>query len=785
VRKKLLLIGFLFHASIGSLLAQTQDTSGLFRMIEQSYELHSSNPAASDSLARLALDISKKAKYDRGIMRSYQRLGSFFQLQAQFDSAVYYLTKSLKIAERIHSDIHISQLSIGLGNIQIRQDNFNQALKLLQKALIHSNLANHIESRADAHYSLGSLFLELALTDSTYLDSAIYHAEQSIEQFSLIHSRAMLAECGNLMAKIYSHKNDYAKVKAHVQGSLSELLAIHREISYAASYLNLGVAHWNLDEYDSAILNVHKSIYWSNKFSLKEKKYLAFLNLSDIFRDLGKLDSTIAYMDSANYLKEEIFNSEKTRNISEITEKYKIDLLNEKHQAEQAQSKLKQRNLFILTIFLGVGLLTLIIGLIDIFRSRRKIRREKQRSDELLLNILPEKIAEELKEHGFAKPRYYKEVSILFADIENFTTLAEKLDAKEIIDMLDEYFSLFDEESGKEGIEKIKTIGDAYLAVCGLPDSHPDHARKMVQASLNIQARIKALNEQKLSEGKQVFNFRMGINSGPVVAGIVGNKKFQYDIWGDAVNTAARMEQSSAPGHINISSNTYKKVVSHYKCVHRGKIPAKNKGEIDMYFVYSNNSLYVTEKNYKRFIEDISAFIQEKLDKKLFYHGFHHTMYVLKVAEEIGNYEKISEHDMLLLKTAVLLHDSGFSRVYNGHEEEGCNIAEELLPDYGYTESDIERIKGMILATKIPQTPHNLLEEIIADADLEYLGTDQFTTISSTLFNEWQAFDMIRTEEQWMNAQINFISKHHYFTSYCKKFRTDKKLENLNNLIDS
>ena len=216
-----------------------------------------------------------------------------------------------------------------------------------------------------------------------------------------------------------------------------------------------------------------------------------------------------------------------------------------------------------------------------------------------------------------------------------------------------------------------------------------------------------------------------------------------------------------------------------FTCIYRGKIHAKNKGEIDMYFVYSNNTKNLAEKRYDKFERDLSNMLVENLDERLHYHGYHHTLYVLKVAEEIGLYEKISEDDMVLLKTAVLLHDSGFINTYKDHEEEGCRIAQEWLPKYGYRQDEIDRIKGMIMATKIPQTPHNLLEYIIADADLEYLGTDTFEATSETLYQEWTAFDMISGHDAWMKAQRGFISKHSYFTEYCKKFRTEKKLENL------
>ncbi len=214
------------------------------------------------------------------------------------------------------------------------------------------------------------------------------------------------------------------------------------------------------------------------------------------------------------------------------------------------------------------------------FRSYRQLSKEKKRSDELLLNILPSEVADELKEKGGAQARQYDEVSVLFTDFVQFTTVAEQLTPQELVKELHECFTAFDSIIVRLGLEKIKTIGDAYLAVCGLPSSDPRHAQNTVQAGIEIRDFI----EERREKGR-VFDIRVGINSGPVVAGIVGVKKFAYDIWGDTVNTAARMEQHGEAGKINISQATYELVKDEFACVQRGRIAAKNKGEMDMYFV--------------------------------------------------------------------------------------------------------------------------------------------------------------------------------------------------------
>jgi ligand-binding sensor domain-containing protein/class 3 adenylate cyclase len=213
------------------------------------------------------------------------------------------------------------------------------------------------------------------------------------------------------------------------------------------------------------------------------------------------------------------------------------------------------------------------------------IQKEKEKSDELLLNILPSEVAEELKEKGYTTAKAFDEVTVLFSDIKGFTNVAEKMSAQELVKEIDTYFSTFDNIIQKYGLEKIKTIGDAYIAAGGLPEKNSATAQNVVEAAIAMQKEVEKLKQERISSNKPYFELRIGIHTGPVVAGVVGIKKFQYDIWGDTVNLAARMEQSGIPGKINISQHTYEVVKEQFTCVHRGKIEAKNKGEIDMYFV--------------------------------------------------------------------------------------------------------------------------------------------------------------------------------------------------------
>jgi class 3 adenylate cyclase/FixJ family two-component response regulator len=222
---------------------------------------------------------------------------------------------------------------------------------------------------------------------------------------------------------------------------------------------------------------------------------------------------------------------------------------------------------------------------IEIEKKSILLEAEKLKSEKLLLNILPEEIAEELKRFGRSYARKHDEVSVLFADVKGFTAITENMAPDELINQLDESFRGFDHIIGKYGMEKIKTIGDCYMCASGLPTEEPDNAKIAVQAALDMQEFMQGFNSAKKIQNLPSFEIRIGIHTGPVVAGVVGIKKFVYDIWGDTVNVASQMEHCSLPGKINISGQTFSLVKDYFDCESRGKIATKSKEEIDMYFV--------------------------------------------------------------------------------------------------------------------------------------------------------------------------------------------------------
>ncbi|MCD4732302.1 MAG: hypothetical protein K8R74_16980, partial [Bacteroidales bacterium] len=291
-----------------------------------------------------------------------------------------------------------------------------------------------------------------------------------------------------------------------------------------------------------------------------------------------------------------------TQKLVQKEQESQIELLDKENQLNELNlKKVQARNKFLI----GIAILAIIIIYIvyrafrfakrtnkilhkqknEIERQKDEIEYERERSDKLLLNILPEETAEELKEKGSATPKHYDLVSVLFTDFKGFTNIAEKLTPKELVAELNNSFLEFDKIIDKHNLEKIKTIGDAYMCAGGIPVENTTNPIDIVKAGLAIKDYMENLKKEREAAGEDFWELRIGIHTGPVVAGVVGKNKFAYDIWGDAVNTASRMESSGVPGKVNISGYTYEIIKDQFKCTYRGKIKAKNKGEIDMYIV--------------------------------------------------------------------------------------------------------------------------------------------------------------------------------------------------------
>ncbi|BDA80266.1 hypothetical protein LPTSP3_g31960 [Leptospira kobayashii] len=237
----------------------------------------------------------------------------------------------------------------------------------------------------------------------------------------------------------------------------------------------------------------------------------------------------------------------------------------------------------ILVCFLIVLIVYQFVKAVDM--AETKLTEEHEKSEKLLLNIIPQEIAEELKQKGVSTPRQFNSATICFTDFEGFTSIAETMSPKELVAELDRCFSYFDSLMDHYNLEKLKTIGDSYMFVGGIPTENKTHAVDSVMAAIEIQAFMNQMKDIKKSQNLPYWELRLGIHSGEVIAGVIGDKKFAYDVWSDTVNIASRCESSGATGKINISEATFELVKDFFDCDYRGYIEAKNKGKIKMYFV--------------------------------------------------------------------------------------------------------------------------------------------------------------------------------------------------------
>ncbi len=439
----------------------------------------------------------------------------------------------------------------------------------------------------------------------------------------------------------------------------------------------------------------------------------------------------------------------------------------------------------------------------QIEEQNKLLQKEKSEVVGIIHNILPQEEAKEILQRKNVQARHYKEASVMFTDFVGFTKITEKYKAEELVQMLNIFFSKFDEIITKRNLEKIKTIGDAYMCVGGVPIRNPENPVDTVLAALEIQRFMKSYNDEAKRKGEQKWDLRVGINTGEVVSGVLGLKKFAYDIWGSTVNEAQQMERHGKPGVVNISGNTFDKIEPLFDCEYRGKIKTK-KGLLDMYFVLGikpelsvdGNGLvpndrfeviknYLLRSNimYSKAERYILKLLKKKLSPSLHYHSLEHTKDVTRAAERIALMEGITDEGIFLLKTAANYHDAGFIEQYDANEPVGVKMAQAILPKYGYEQQHIEIIKNLIHATTVPHNPQSHLEEIICDADLDYLGRDDFWEISDKLKRELMEHGKIQGDRQWDELQVKFFNLHKYFTKSAIELRQEKKDKHLQEIL--
>lgn len=579
-----------------------------------------------------ALKVNEARNDKRGIALVAGNMGAIYNIMHDNDKALEYYTKALKLYEELDMKPNIAAMTGNLGIIYSANRNYEKAIEYGEKQLSINEALNDKRGMANAYVNLAGYYISLrkynnadecgqkALKLSKEADAkqiaalslqilGSNYVAQATDSSLQLTEAARLSLIDSAINNYKQASNSYIE-RSELQPYMDATKKLSDAYKFRGNFSSALDAYMEYDKIKDSIFSIEKS----NEITKKELNY-AYAKKEDSLKMEGQRKELALQKEmQLNALKYEyekkqaLAKTEKERQQLEFEEQLKRQQIEndfkqhtaeleaehrqqtERAKAEQdkknaltAAELKRQKNMVSAAAAVGALLLVVAIMAIRAYRQKRKdnaiIAAEKQRSEELLLNILPAEVADELKEKGGAQARQYEHVSVLFTDFIDFTGFAEHVSPQTLVNELHECFSAFDIIIGRHGMEKIKTIGDAYMAVCGLPHDNSRHAHTAVQAALEIRDFMEKRNKSKRS-----FKIRIGINSGPVVAGIVGVKKFAYDIWGDTVNTAARMEQHGEAGKVNISQQTYELIANDFKFQHRGKIKAKNKGEIDMYF---------------------------------------------------------------------------------------------------------------------------------------------------------------------------------------------------------
>lgn len=526
----------------------------IYAKIGNTYLYDGQYPEALQEYSK-AQTIREKLNDFLGAADLYTNSAIVYGLQGNYPLALEWHLQALKIYEGAQYHTRIAASCSNIGLIYVEQKNYEEALKMFKHALAIREQNNDKRDIGIQLNNIGYAYQELK-----QLDHALEYHQRALELRLQLGDQAKLATTYSNLGNVYKLKGDHDKAYDFYHKALSIFETLNEKRGLVQSYNNMGEHFFEIHKPDEAHFYLNKAIKLAEETGLKNQLSVALDFSSQVYAQQGEYEKAYLLHKRHMNLDKEITNTETTMRLAQMTARHEI----EKKEREAEIQRLKN---------------------VELTKAYNLLEEAKQRSEELLLNILPAEVSEELKQYGKTKARSYNSVTVLFADIKGFTKISEQFSAEEIVSGIDEYFEEFDKLMSIHGVEKIKTIGDAYLAVCGVPVPDNDHACKMVSVAVDFVNVVHRLKEKREKEGKQSFDFRIGLHSGPIVAGVVGSKKFAYDIWGDTVNTASRMQSNSEPNRINISESTYQLVRHLFRCEYRGEIDAKNKGLQKMYFV--------------------------------------------------------------------------------------------------------------------------------------------------------------------------------------------------------
>jgi adenylate cyclase len=443
----------------------------------------------------------------------------------------------------------------------------------------------------------------------------------------------------------------------------------------------------------------------------------------------------------------------------------------------------------------------LIKAKIEVFKS---LYYKDQRINQLLSNIFPATVLEDLSQNGKFSPKRVENGVILFTDFVDFSIKAKDMKPIRLLKKLEYYFTRFDEIIERYKLEKIKTIGDSYMALAGVTENYPEAAVRACLAALEIRDLMR--NERSIARAlnRDYWEIRVGLHKGPVVAGIVGSNKMSFDVWGDSVNIAARAEQGSKPGFITITDSIEEEVKNYFETESRGEVSIhKRGGSIPMSYLIKLKSEFtmhgdddvasgelrlkcgLTSIDFNHMRRDILTRLRSLLPEEVIYHDLNHTLNVEKAAIRYAKLEGVDEESIMILRTAALYHDAGFIVRYDHNEEFAIKLAMTNLPRFGFTNEQIEKVVSIIQCTAHGQKPQNLLQKLMCDADHDYLGRADYFNVAKKLRKELENFGKQMSDEEWLTFQLDYLENiHRYYTQTAKNIRVQSKKTRIQELKD-
>ncbi len=540
-----------------------------------------------------SLVIFRDIKDQKGMSGALNNIGIIYQNQGNYPKALESFKKSLEIFRELGDQKGIGASLMGIGMIYDDQGNYTRAMEYFQNGLEIFRKIGDQTNVASFMNSIGNIYT----IQGNYPKAMEYH-QNSLKIRRKIKDLRGVGTSLNNIGRLYQDQGDYPKALEYFLESLEVERSINDQYGFANTMFNIGIIYLDQGEKQQALNFCKDGLRVAEEIGAVSLQKSTCQCLYDAYKALGNgslalefhekmlvLNDSLQSLETAEKLQQMEFQKQMLADsLKKEEEKLKIQIAHETELRKKRQS----RNLAYGT---GIILFILAVSLYSRWRyvrkSRDEISKEKDRSENLLLNILPADIAEELKEKGRADARDFERISILFTDFKDFTQASTRLSAQELVSEINTCFAAFDDTMSKYGIEKIKTIGDAYMAAGGLPVPSDDSVKNTVKAAIEMQEFIAKRKAEMDSKGLPSFEMRVGIHTGPVVAGIVGVKKFQYDVWGDTVNTASRVESNGQVGRVNLSQSTFDLIKDDpgFTFESRGNIEVKGKGDMKMYFV--------------------------------------------------------------------------------------------------------------------------------------------------------------------------------------------------------